>query len=61
MVKILNYREIIIDDDLYLNIFSYGNMTYIRVSTYDVLHCTNNETAFTELRRVFEEAFDMKI
>ena len=36
-------------------------MSYITVSTDDVINTTNNETSFTELRRVFEEDFEMKV
>ena len=35
-------------------------MYYITAYTDDVLNTTNNETAFTELRRVFEEVFNIK-
>ena len=35
-------------------------MSYLTVSTDDVLNTTNNETSFTELRIVFEQNFDMK-
>ena len=31
------------------------------VSTYYFLNATNNKTAFPELRRVFQEAFDIKV
>ena len=36
-------------------------MSYITVSTDDVLNTTNNENTFTELTRVFKEQFDMKV
>ena len=36
-------------------------MYYPTVSTDDVLSNTNNETAFTKIIRVFEEAFDIKV
>ena len=35
-------------------------MYYLTVSTDDVLNTTNNEKEFTELRRFFEEAFEIK-
>ena len=36
-------------------------MSYLMVSTDDVLNATNNETAFPELRRVFEVYFEIKV
>ena len=36
-------------------------MSYLIFSTDDVLNTTNNETSFTELTRVFEEYFEMKV
>ena len=36
-------------------------MSYITVSTDDVLNTNNNEHAFPELTRVFKEHFDMKV
>ena len=36
-------------------------MSYITVSTDAILNFNNNETSFTELTRVFEEQFDMKV
>ena len=35
-------------------------MSYLTVSSDDVLNSTNNETEFPELTRVSEEHFDMK-
>ena len=36
-------------------------MSYLTVSTDDVLNTTNNENAFPELTRVFKEHFEMKV
>ena len=36
-------------------------MSHLTVSTDDVLNTTNNEIEFPELRRVFKEAFDIKV
>ena len=36
-------------------------MSYLTVSNDGVLNATNNEKAFTELTRVFEEHFEMKV
>ena len=41
--------------------FSDGTVPYLTVSTDDILNNTNNETAFTELTRVFEEHFVVKV
>ena len=61
MGKILKYKEIAIYYSIYIKVFFDGKFSYITVSTDDVLKTNNNETEFTELRRVFEEAFDMKV
>ena len=39
--------------------FFCGKVSYLTVSTDDVLNTTNNENAFPELTRVFKEHFDM--
>ena len=36
-------------------------MSYIAVSNDDVLNSTNNKTELPELKRVFEETFDIKV
>ena len=36
-------------------------MSYIKVSTDDVINTNNNETEFTGLTRVFEEQFEIKV
>ena len=36
-------------------------MSYLTVSTDDVLNTTNNENAFPELTRVFKEQFEIKV
>ena len=36
-------------------------MTYLKVSTDDFLNTTNKDTYFTEIRKVFEESFYIKI
>ena len=55
MVTILKYNKSTI------KVFSDGTVSYCTVSTDDVLNTTNNETALTELTRVFEEHFEMKV
>ena len=53
----MKYKKITIDHDIYIKVFSDETVSYITVSTDDILNTTNNETAFTEIRRVFEEYF----
>ena len=56
----MKYKKITIDHTIYIKVLSDGNMSYLMVSTYDVLSATNNKTAFTELIIIFEEYFDIK-
>ena len=44
-----------------MKVFSDVTVSYLTVSTDGVLNTTNNKTSFTELRRFFEEAFDIKV
>ena len=60
MVTIIKYKKSTIDHSIYIKSFSYGTVSYLTVSAYDVINTTNNDTAFTELRRVFEEGFYIK-
>ena len=60
-VTILKYMKIIIDHVIHSNLFSDGTMSFPTVSTNDFLNTNHNETAFIELRRVFEEYFEIKI
>ena len=53
--------KITIDHTIYINVFSYGTVSYLTVSTDDFLNTTNNYTAFNELRIVFEEYFEIKV
>ena len=50
-----------INHAIYIKVFSDGTVYYLTVSTGDVINSTNNETAFPEIRRVFEEAFEIKV
>ena len=61
MVKILKYKKSTIDHSILIKVLYDGIFTYLTVSTDDNINITNNETAFTELRRFFEEAFDIKV
>ena len=60
VVKIIKYKKIIIDHAVYIKFFSNVKMSYLTVSTNDVLNTNNIETAFTELAGIFEEHFKMK-
>ena len=61
VVKILKYKKITIDHSIYIRFFSDITVSYLIVSTNDVLNNTNNETTFPKLRRFFEEYFDIKV
>ena len=61
MVTILEYKKSTIDHDIYIKVFDDGIVSYLTVSTDDVLSTTNNENSFPELTRVFKEHFDMKV
>ena len=54
VVTIIKYKNITIDDAIYMKVFTDGTVSYITVSTDDVLNTTNNETSFTELTRVLK-------
>ena len=45
---------------IYIRVFYDGTVSYLTVSTDDIINITNNETAFTEPRRVFGEYFKIK-
>ena len=61
LVAILKYKKSKIYHTIYIKVFSDGTVSYLTVSTDDVLNAINNETAFPGLRRVFEEHFEMKL
>ena len=44
VLTILKYNKSIIYYPIYIKVFSYGTVSYITVSTDDVLNTTNNET-----------------
>ena len=60
VVTIIEYKKSTIDHAIYIKVFSDGTVSYLTVSTYDVLNTINNENAFPELKRVFKEHFDIK-
>ena len=55
----MKYKKSTIGNEIYIKVFYDGTVSYITVSTDDVLNTTNNETAFTDLRRSFEEDFEI--
>ena len=46
---------------IYIKVFSDGTVSYLKVSTNNILNTINNETSFIELTRGFEEHFEMKL
>ena len=46
VVTIIKYKKSTIDHTIYIKGFSNGTVTYLSVSTDDVLNTTNNETSF---------------
>ena len=61
VVTILEYKKSTIDHDIYIKVFDDGTVSYLTVSTDDVLNTTNNENAFPELTRVFKEHIEIKV
>ena len=61
VVTMIKYKEIKIDHDIYIKLFTDGTVYYLTISTDDVLNNTNNGNGFPELTRVFEEHFEMKL
>ena len=61
VVTIIKYKKSTIDHAIYIKVFTDGTVSYLTVSTDDVLDTTNNETAFTELRIFFEEYFEITV
>ena len=49
VVTILKYKKSTIDHAIYIKVFDDGTVSYLTVSTDDVLNTTNNENAFPEL------------
>ena len=54
VVTILRYKKSIIDHAIYIKFFNDGTVSYLTVSTDDVLNTNNNEIASPELTRVFK-------
>ena len=60
VVTIIKYKKSTIDHDIYIKVFTDGTVSYLTVSTYDVLSTTNNENAFPELTRVLKNTLRLK-
>ena len=61
VVTIMKYNKSTIDHVIHIKVLSDGTVYYLTVNTYDVLNTNNNyETAFSEIRKVFEEEYDIK-
>ena len=54
VVTILKYKKSTIDHAITINFFSDGTVSYLTVSTDDVLNTTNNENESPELTIVFK-------
>ena len=50
VVTMIKYKKITIYHTIYIKVLSDGTVSYLTVSTDDVLNTTNNETEFTELK-----------
>ena len=55
VVTILKYKKNTIYHAIYVKLFSDGTVSYLIVSTDDVINTTNNETSFPELRRFLKK------
>ena len=53
VIPILNNKKSTIDHAIYIKTFTDGTVSYLTVSTDDVLNTTNNEHAFPELTIFF--------
>ena len=56
----MRYKKITIDHTIYIKVLYDENISYLMVSTDDVLNTNNNDTAFTELRRVLKNTLRLK-
>ena len=61
VVTIINYKKSKLDNYIYIKVFTDGTVSYLTVSTDDVLNTTNHENAFPEPTIVFKENFEMKV
>ena len=61
MFTTLKYNKSKIDHAIFIKVISDVTVSYLTVSNDDVINTTNNETEFTELTRVYEEYFEIKV
>ena len=61
MVKILKYKKITTEHDIYIKVFTDGTVSYLTVSTDYFINTNNNETAFPKPRIFFKEQFEIKV
>ena len=59
VVTIIEYKKSTNDHAIYIKVLDDGTVSYLTVSTDDVLNTTNNENSFPELTRVFKDHFEM--
>ena len=60
VVTILKYKKVIIDHYIRIKVFSTVTVSYIKVSTDDVINTTDKEKSFPGIARLFEEQFEVK-
>ena len=61
VVMIIKYNESKIYYDIYIKVLYDLTVSYLTVSTNDFLNTNNNEIAFPEPTRLFEERFEIKV
>ena len=61
VVTILKYNKNTIYHAIYIKVLSDVTVSYLTLSTDGVFNATNYESVFPEPKRVFEEAFDIKV
>ena len=60
VVTMMKYKKCKIDHTIYIKVLSGSTVSYLTVSTDDVLDHTNNKTVFPDLRRFLKEYFEIK-
>ena len=61
VIKILKYNKSTLDHSIYIKLFTYGTVIYLRVSTDNIIDTTNNETSFHEPTILKKKSFEMKL
>ena len=61
VVTIINDKNSTLDHAICIKVFTDGTVSYLTVSTDDVINTTINKTEFPELTRFFKEHFEMKL